>query len=839
MAYSGAGSAIQAGAAYVELSLRDGALTAGMRRAQANLKRFGEGLTSMGSKLLGLGSSLAAPLGLSAKIFSDFESNMARVKAILQPTAEQFDALSKEAKRLGAETIFSAGQAAEAMAVFAQAGRTADQILKATGPTLDLAASAQLGLAEAAGIANRAMTGLGVPATDLARVTDVLAKAATIADTNVSMLGEGFRHVGPVAKRARMSLEETVAAMALLSDQGLQGEMAGTGLRAVLEAILTPTSEGAAAFKRLGVSAYDAQGRFRGLADTLEDMKQKLSPLSEQQRNTLVGDIFSIRAGATFAALTADNPKGDLVQFTRTLRGAGGTAARVAGVQMDTLKGSVDVLLSSLEGLAITVGEHITPVLREWGKWLAWLTNVLDGFAKEHGEVFRKILQWGAVATVVGGALTVLGTGIGLTAFALGSLGTVIAGAVGLLVAMGKAWVAFMLTPMGAVYTTLRFVISAILAADDVLGRLWGRLRGVGDGAGRAASSLTQLGQGMRMTNGYLLETGRLADRAGASLRGAAGGGAREFFQFADIFKAAWKGIVSAVASGDLALAMRIAGLGASAAWAETTRSLKDVWAEFKHDFSKTWAELVGGLRMIWGNLWDAVYMGAVQTWDGIQDLWDTLIANLKKGWASFAGFFRKQWAEITPFGSWSGAAADERKGEVAADVQARKDAADADAAAAINARAAAREQSRRFLERERRRREDEIIKDTEAFKTLQDRDRAGKRGGPNEELDRARRALGSASAFAELKEIGQELGKWAADTLGKYGFGNKKAPDPFGAGNLIAQRADVAGTFSGLLVGQLGARNLTQRLAENTGKTVEELRGLRNDVKDNPLRFS
>lgn len=837
MAYSGQGAAIEAGRAYVSLSLNDANLAAGMRRAQANLKRFGEGLTAMGGKLLGLGSSLAAPLGLSAKIFSDFESNMARVKAILQPTAEQFGALSREAKRLGAETIFSAGQAAEAMAVFAQAGRTADQILKATGPTLDLAASAQLGLAEAAGIANRAMTGLGVPATELARVTDVLAKAATIADTNVSMLGEGFRHVGPVAKRARMSLEETVAAMALLSDQGLQGEMAGTGLRAVLEAILTPTSEGAAAFKRLGISAYDTNGTFRGLAKTLEDMRQAMAPLSEQARNTLVGDIFSIRAGATFAALTADNPKGDLVQFTRTLRGSAGTAARVAGVQMDTLKGSVDVLTSSLEGLAITVGEHISPVLREWGKWLAWTANLVDAFAKENGPLLRNVLKWGAVAVVAGGALTALGLAVGTLTFAIGSLATVIGGAIALLVAMGKAWVVFMLTPLGAVYTTLLFTIGSILAADDVLGRLWQRLRGVGMESQRASVGFARLGEGMRMTNGYMLETSRLADRMGVSLRGAAGGGVREFFQFADIFKTAWKGVVAAVASGDLALAMRIAGLGASAAWAETTGSLEGIWSGFKLDFSKTWAELVGGLRMLWGNLWDSVYMGAVQTWDGIQDLWDALIANLKKGWASFAGFFRRQWAEITPFGSWSGEAAGQRKGEVNADVAARKDAADQEAAAAIAARGAAREASRKYLERERRRREDEIIKDTEAFKTLQDR--ARNQPAPNGALDKAKQALGSASALAELQQIGQEIGKWAADTFGKYGFGGKKLPDLSGGPGLLGGRVDVAGTFSGLLVGQLGARNLSQSIAQNTGKAVEEIRGLRNDVKDNPLRFS
>jgi hypothetical protein len=167
--------AIKAGKAFVELFVDQSPLVRGLKRAQAKLRAFGAGLKSMGTRLLGLGTTVAAPFALSSKVFASFESQMARVQALTGATTQDFARLKAEAKRLGRTTVFSASQAAEAMSFFALAGFKVDQILRAVGPTLNLAAAGQIEIAQAADIAAKIMAGMGLEADELGDAVDVMA----------------------------------------------------------------------------------------------------------------------------------------------------------------------------------------------------------------------------------------------------------------------------------------------------------------------------------------------------------------------------------------------------------------------------------------------------------------------------------------------------------------------------------------------------------------------------------------------------------------------------------------------------------------------------------------
>ena len=146
-------SGIRAGRAFVELFVDDSRLVRGLRRAQAKLKAFGRSVSQMGRQLLTAGTLAATPFALSARTFANFESQMARVKALTGATGDDFARLEDAAKSLGATTVFSASQAAEAMSYFALAGFDVDKILGAIGPALNLAAAGQIEIAEAADIA--------------------------------------------------------------------------------------------------------------------------------------------------------------------------------------------------------------------------------------------------------------------------------------------------------------------------------------------------------------------------------------------------------------------------------------------------------------------------------------------------------------------------------------------------------------------------------------------------------------------------------------------------------------------------------------------------------------
>lgn len=234
---------VRAGRAFVELGVSDSGLQAGLTKAAATIKAFGAGLQAAGTKLLGLSAALAVPFALSAKAFGDFEQAMARVKALTDASTDEFAALEKEAKKLGAETIYSATQAAEAMSVFAKSGKSVNEILKATGPTLALAAAGKLEMAEAGSVVMNVMAGMNIKVGELNYVVDLLAKAMTTANTDLIGLGEAFKFVGPNARAAGVSLEEITAAIQILSDAGLKGEMAGTTLRGMILTLASPSQE--------------------------------------------------------------------------------------------------------------------------------------------------------------------------------------------------------------------------------------------------------------------------------------------------------------------------------------------------------------------------------------------------------------------------------------------------------------------------------------------------------------------------------------------------------------------------------------------------------------------
>ncbi len=331
-------------------------LVRGLRASERRIKAFGTSIRRMGMKLAAISAAAMAPLAVSARTFAGFEQQMARVRALTGANAKDFKRLSDAAKRLGETTVFSASQAAEAMSFFALAGFDVEQILGAIGPALNLAAAGQIEIAQAADISAKIMAGMGLTADELANSVDVLTKAMTTANTDLGQLGDAMKFVGPVAKSAGRGLEEIVAAIQLLSNAGIQGEMAGTTLRGVLLALTSPSKEAAEQLKAMGVRVLDAQGNVRALADIIDDMNKAMQGLGGGQKLEIIGRIFDARQAAGFAELLAQG--GDRLRaFTNALGESQGVAEKIADIQLDTLTGDVTILTSALEGLRIAIGE--------------------------------------------------------------------------------------------------------------------------------------------------------------------------------------------------------------------------------------------------------------------------------------------------------------------------------------------------------------------------------------------------------------------------------------------------------------------------------------------------
>lgn len=320
------------------------------------------------------GAVAAVGLGYNVlKASGDFEKAMNQVRAVTGATGKDFQDLRDQAKELGATTKFSATQAAEGMGFLAMAGFQTKDIMDAMPGVLDLASAGNMDLARSADIASNILTGYGFKASETARVVDVMAKTFTSTNTDLTQLGEAFKYAGPVAHAAGVKFEQAAAAIGLMGNAGIQASMAGTSLRGAITRLLAPTKQIQDRLNKLGVTVKDTHGNLLPLDDIIRQLEKSGANTGDMMT------IFGQRAGPAMLALV-DQGSGALVKLTEKLDHAGGTAKRIADIQMEGLQGQLVSLKSAWEGLMIEIGD--LGVLNVATGAVTGLTDATRGFTK-------------------------------------------------------------------------------------------------------------------------------------------------------------------------------------------------------------------------------------------------------------------------------------------------------------------------------------------------------------------------------------------------------------------------------------------------------------------------
>jgi len=254
-----------------------GNLKEALSDAASSVSKAGDKLQGLGSKLsLGVTAPLAGIATMAIKSAADFEQSMNVMQQVSGATAADMQALQEQALQLGAQTSFSAGEAAEAMLELAKAGLSASEVSAAIGGTLDLAAAGGLGLAQAAEITANAVNAFGLEASQASSVANMLAAAANASSVEVTDLAQGMQMASAVFSSSGQSLATLNTALAILGNNGLKGSDAGTSLKTMLMRLTAPTDDAAKKLRELGVSVYDAAGNMRALPDIMSDLRRAL-----------------------------------------------------------------------------------------------------------------------------------------------------------------------------------------------------------------------------------------------------------------------------------------------------------------------------------------------------------------------------------------------------------------------------------------------------------------------------------------------------------------------------------------------------------------------------------
>lgn len=340
----------------------------------------------------------------------EFDTSMSKVQSLarLKIDSAEMKALREQARKLGAETMFSATEAAQGQGFLAMAGFTPQAMLDAMPGMLDIAKAGDLDLARTADISSNILTGMNLEAADMARVGDILVGTFTRSNTNLEMLGDTMKYVAPVAASVGQDIE-TVAAMAgKLGDAGIQGSMGGTALRSILNRLSSPPAAAAKALDKLGISAKDAQGNMRDMPAILSELYSKTKDMGTADRAAALKAIAGSEAVSAMQVLVKQAGSGELQSFVTTLRNAQGEAAQTARMMGDNLTGDLDQFFSAFDDVKIEVFEGQNSALRDLAKSATEAMSSFGAWAKENPELLGTLIKGIAIIAALiaaGGAL--------------------------------------------------------------------------------------------------------------------------------------------------------------------------------------------------------------------------------------------------------------------------------------------------------------------------------------------------------------------------------------------------------------------------------------------------
>lgn len=339
-----------------------------------------KGLKVATTTIAGTATALAGVSTAAIKVGSDFEAQMSRVKAISGATGEEFDQLRKQAIDLGADTAFSASQAAQGMENLAAAGFETDEIMSAMPGMLDLAAASGEDLAASADIAASTLRGFGLEASEAGHVADVLAENANRTNSSVAETGEAMKYIAPLARAAGISMEETAAAIGIMANAGIQGSQAGTTLRGALSRLSKPTDIMQQAMDELGVSFYDSEGKMLSLAEQVGMLQSAMEGMTDEQKNNYLVTLYGQEALSGMLTLINEGPD-SLSSLTAAYEACDGSAKAAAETMQDNLKGAVEQLSGSAETLGIVFYDSVAENLKNAAQVATdSVNNITDAF---------------------------------------------------------------------------------------------------------------------------------------------------------------------------------------------------------------------------------------------------------------------------------------------------------------------------------------------------------------------------------------------------------------------------------------------------------------------------
>lgn len=393
-----------------------------MQEASMMTKQLGAQVTQLGTTLT---KKLTVPLGIAAgvavKSFASFDQAMTESTSIMKATTEQVERMKKTALELSGKTAQSPKELAESYFFLASAGKDAEQSMALLPQVSKFATAGAFDMATATDLLTDAQSALGMSSKDAAKdlenitkVSDVLVKANTLANASVQQFSEALTSDAGASMRAfNIDLEEGVAILAAMADQGSKGAVAGSEFARALRLIAKGARDNSSAFETLGIEVFDSEGEFRNLADVIKDMEKSLGGMSTEAKGAALEQL-GFNALAQRAILPLIGTSNAISEYEKKLKVAGGTTDQVANKQLKSFANQLKQVKNQINVVFIEIGEILAPSLIKVANLISDLTKKWRGLSTEQKETIVKIAAMaaavGPLLIVTGGLITKIGT---------------------------------------------------------------------------------------------------------------------------------------------------------------------------------------------------------------------------------------------------------------------------------------------------------------------------------------------------------------------------------------------------------------------------------------------
>ena len=378
-----------------------GSLEEWSKKTSARLKPFEDAMIGTGAAF----GALAVGAGVAIKAFGEFESKLNGVASVSNASASDIAKVREAALKMGADTKFSATEAAAGFYELGKAGFTVNEQLATMPGVVNLAAAAQIGIGEAAETTAGILRGFGLEAGKAGMVADELAQAANASAVDVSDLAESMKYVAPIAQASGQSLEEMNGILAVLGNNMIKGSQAGTSIRSMLVALQKPSDEAAGILAKLGISIQDTSGRMLPLTDIVSQLRDKMAGYTEVQKSAALAQVFGQESLSAVMALMNQAPEATERMVT-SMKRAEGAAQTMADNLNKGVNFSLEQLGGSLDTVAVKIGDDLAPAFTGL---VDALTGLVNGFAGLNPRVRQAVVVVGSLTGVLSGLAFAIG----------------------------------------------------------------------------------------------------------------------------------------------------------------------------------------------------------------------------------------------------------------------------------------------------------------------------------------------------------------------------------------------------------------------------------------------